>query len=416
MCITGRSTSVASRSQPETSGESRPRYAAPSAPSRAAVSSTERSRTTAVPSSSGCASGASGWIHSRPCLLSGSPLKNGDIAASGWIAEQTSCTKPGSVSSAERAPPPISSFASYTATELPARAIWIAAARPLGPAPTTTASGTQQVAVEPLPRATHRVDHVLARAEAVSFTLVHVVLVHLARGAQRGHDLLCLRQRYARVVLALEDQQRRFDLRDMRQRRAVAIALGVVLWIAELAHKHLAQVAAGRVVHRLPGHDADDRDAGRPTVRVHRERHERHESAVAAAIHADTLWIGNALLREPVEPLHDVLEILPGPVLAIRLLELAAVAGRPADVRSQNDVAAIREPLAGAVPPAVMLARRTTVYVHDRRRRSVAAQGLRVRDVEECGDLATHGPGIPNVDRLDQRLRIDARGQRTRES
>jgi len=38
-------------------------------------------------------------------------------AYSGWIAEQTSCVKPGSVSSAERAPPPISSFASYTATE-----------------------------------------------------------------------------------------------------------------------------------------------------------------------------------------------------------------------------------------------------------------------------------------------------------
>src|SRR5688572_19029537 len=208
MCITGRSTSVASRSQPETSGESRPRYASPSAPSRSAVASTERSSMTAVPSSSGCASGASGWIHSRPCLFSGSPLKNGDIRASGWIAEQTSCTKPGSVSSAERAPPPISLLLSYTATECPARAIWMAAARPLGPAPTTTASGTQQVAVEPLSRATHRVDHVLARAEAVPFALVHVVLVHLAGGAQRGDDLVRLRQRHARVVLALEDQQR----------------------------------------------------------------------------------------------------------------------------------------------------------------------------------------------------------------
>src|SRR5688572_6657951 len=86
------------------------------------------------------------------------------------------------------------------------------------PARRGQASGTQQVAVEPLPRATHRVDHVLARAEAVSFTLVHVVLVHLARRAQRGHDLLRLGQRYPRVVLALEDEQRRFDLRDMRQR------------------------------------------------------------------------------------------------------------------------------------------------------------------------------------------------------
>ena len=48
-------------------------------------------------------------------------------------AEQTSCTKPGSVSSAERAPPPIVSLASSTSTERPARASAIAAASPFGP-------------------------------------------------------------------------------------------------------------------------------------------------------------------------------------------------------------------------------------------------------------------------------------------
>src|SRR5579859_1325651 len=56
------------------------------------------------------------------------------------MAEQTSCTKPGRVSSIEREPPPIVSLASYTMTDLPARAMVIAAARPFGPAPITTAS------------------------------------------------------------------------------------------------------------------------------------------------------------------------------------------------------------------------------------------------------------------------------------
>src|SRR6266478_8575092 len=56
------------------------------------------------------------------------------------MAEQTSCTNPGSVSSAERAPPPIVEFASRTRTEYPARVRVIAAARPFGPDPTTTAS------------------------------------------------------------------------------------------------------------------------------------------------------------------------------------------------------------------------------------------------------------------------------------
>src|SRR5205085_7777796 len=58
----------------------------------------------------------------------------------GWTAEQTSCMKPGSVSSAERTPPPIVAFASNTTTLHPAWARTMAALRPFGPDPTTTAS------------------------------------------------------------------------------------------------------------------------------------------------------------------------------------------------------------------------------------------------------------------------------------
>ena len=93
-----------------------------------------------MPSSNGCASAAGGSIHSTPCSASGSVRKNGEATPSGWIAEQTSWTKPGSVSSAERAPPPTVSAASMTRTESPACASAIAAASPFGPEPTTTAS------------------------------------------------------------------------------------------------------------------------------------------------------------------------------------------------------------------------------------------------------------------------------------
>src|SRR5215212_175463 len=58
------------------------------------------------------------------------------------MAEPRSCTKPGSVISAERVPPPTVSSASSTATDRPLRASSTAAARPFGPAPTTTASYT----------------------------------------------------------------------------------------------------------------------------------------------------------------------------------------------------------------------------------------------------------------------------------
>src|SRR5437867_2797817 len=70
----------------------------------------------------------------------GSCLKKCDAAPSGWMAEQTSWTNPGSVSSADLEPPPTVAAASSTSTERPDRAISTAAARPFGPDPTTTAS------------------------------------------------------------------------------------------------------------------------------------------------------------------------------------------------------------------------------------------------------------------------------------
>src|SRR6185503_16448948 len=72
--------------------------------------------------------------------LSGNVLKKGELAAMGWMAEQTSCTKPGSVSSALRIPPPISALASSNSTESPACCRAMPAASPFGPLPTTTAS------------------------------------------------------------------------------------------------------------------------------------------------------------------------------------------------------------------------------------------------------------------------------------
>ncbi len=133
----GASMPSSSRSQLAASGPMSFAYAGPSAPSPAAVSAIERWSRMAVPSSSGCARGASGWIHWRPKSPSGNDRKNGDATARGWMAEQISCTKPGSVSVPDRVPPPIVSAASMTVTERPARARVTAAARPLGPDPTT---------------------------------------------------------------------------------------------------------------------------------------------------------------------------------------------------------------------------------------------------------------------------------------
>src|SRR6476620_10998502 len=117
------------------------RYASPSPPRLAAVSAIERQAIAAGSRSSGCATAAGGCTHSSPKSASGSVRQKGEATANGCTAEYTSCTKPGRVSCAELAPPPTLPIASKTVTLRPARARAIAADRPLGPAPTTIASG-----------------------------------------------------------------------------------------------------------------------------------------------------------------------------------------------------------------------------------------------------------------------------------
>ncbi len=75
--------------------------------------------------------------------------KNGDAAASACTVEQTSWAYPGRVSSLVRQPPPGSAAPSMTSTASPALASVIAAASPLGPEPTTTASGCLTTAPRP---------------------------------------------------------------------------------------------------------------------------------------------------------------------------------------------------------------------------------------------------------------------------
>src|SRR5581483_8629817 len=130
-----RSTGSTAR-HPSASEPTSRRYGAASRPSCDAVSSRLRVTSTASSSSNGCATHAGDSSHSTS---RSSSLKQADERPSGWIAEQTSWRKPGSVSSSVRMPPPIVGSASWTRTSSPARARVIAAARPFGPDPTTTA-------------------------------------------------------------------------------------------------------------------------------------------------------------------------------------------------------------------------------------------------------------------------------------
>ena len=96
-----------------------------------------------MPPSSGWARSTSGQHHSSPWRSSERLEQNGEPTAIGCTAEQSSCSKPGRVSSLVRAPPPIVAAASSTVTSTPRAASAAAQARPLGPEPTTIASLTR---------------------------------------------------------------------------------------------------------------------------------------------------------------------------------------------------------------------------------------------------------------------------------
>ena len=96
------------------------------------MSFTVRSGTAAVPVVQRVREGV-GVDELQSVVAGGNSEKNGDPAASGWIAERTSCTNPGSVQLCQQAPPPNVSARSTTVPSGPARSAVIAAARPFGP-------------------------------------------------------------------------------------------------------------------------------------------------------------------------------------------------------------------------------------------------------------------------------------------
>ncbi len=95
-----------SRSHSRTYGPNSRRQASASRPSASSTAARSRSSTTLRPGASAWATGASGCTHSSPWRARSSDRRNGDARLSGWTDAQTSWTNPGSVSSADRVPPP----------------------------------------------------------------------------------------------------------------------------------------------------------------------------------------------------------------------------------------------------------------------------------------------------------------------
>src|SRR5205085_2273204 len=224
-----------------------------------------------------------------------------------------------------------------------------------------------------------------------------------------------LTARYARVVLALQDEERRADLRCVGERGALAVQVRVLFGIAKLAKQVLAQIPTRRLDHGLPRDDTDDRHARRETGATECERHEREISAVALAVHPDARRVGELLIAEPRGAARDVLEILAAPIAAIPFAPFLAVPDRSPRIRFEDDESRVDEDLRGDVPLAVVLRRRPSVDVDDRGWDRLAPQSLGIREEEERGYILAVRTRIADVRGLDERLGVDRGGQRTRD-
>src|SRR5205085_1348502 len=89
-------------------------------------------------------------------------------------------------------------------------------------------------------------------------------------------------------------------------------------------------------------------------VRRERDAGERRIAAIAPAIDADALRVGDALGDEPARAVGHVVLHAQAPLSEARFPELAAVTGRAAEIHLEDAVAAIGEELdLGVVAPGV---------------------------------------------------------------
>ncbi len=138
-CATGRRMSGTRLSKLSVRCSKIPRHAAASVPSDARVRSRSRGEHARPPVVERVGEVEPGHSHRSPWRSSPSELRNGETTPVGWNAEQSSCSSPGSVE-LRRPGPPARPVSGLEDRDLQAGlGEPVAAARPLGPLPTTAA-------------------------------------------------------------------------------------------------------------------------------------------------------------------------------------------------------------------------------------------------------------------------------------
>ena len=129
-----------------------------------------------------------------------------------------------------------------------------------------------------------------------------------------------------------DHKQWRFDLVHVVDGRDRFHELGIFIWVAVLCGAVLATPRAGVLEESGPVGDADDVDAGRPQIRIHRHLRQRHEPAIAAAHDHDLLGVDVAGILQILVSEGHVFDRVHALLVIVGMGIFASVAGAAADV------------------------------------------------------------------------------------
>src|SRR6266545_1538439 len=152
-------------------------------------------------------------------------------------------------------------------------------------------------------------------------------------GPPRIDDLVAFGLHHARVVGALDHEQRCADRIDVGHRRARHQELGLGVWIADPGGHHRPPGRRYRAGERDQVAGADDRDPAGPVLGEPAQARQGGEPAVGAAEHTDAIRVDPVQAAQVLGGGLEVAELRPAEVAQDQALVRGAVAGRAAHVR-----------------------------------------------------------------------------------
>ena len=188
---------------------------------------------------------------------------------------------------------------------------------------------------------------VLLAAKAVAFVGRDKVFNGTFELTQRHHDLIGFGFLHARIIGALNHEQRRFDVLRVEKRGLCLESYAVfrVVRIADTLEEHPARRSPVRrdgIEQRDDVRWPDDRHARGIELWCKRHSCERRVAAVGSAHDGNLLGVGDAALNEVFHAVGDVVLHHPGtPLFVSGIQKPLAEPGRAPKVRHQHRVAAV---------------------------------------------------------------------------